>query len=514
MTLIMVLKKFFFLFFLILLTIPSLILGNYLQYCGAYVYWVFPYIQEGVTTGYVPVESIASPGYTIFIVYISELLAIPPDQVVLLPIGAILYAVSFYLLAKNFFLKDFFIFFLIFYAIWDSTLITNYNVTFYSITHPLFIIFFIMSLKISEFQKIRFNYMCCLFLLYLGVFYVHPEAVLWMIVTLIGVYGYYTSKWLLNIDNNILNAINMNKYLYLIVSFIIIYITWNKLFFSDWLPRLDNFDFSNTLQIFLTSKLGHTTKIEYSGQLFGDFFNYLRLMEYFIIFILIIVGVIYIIKSVKERDFFYNSKYKMVWLILFFITLIDITVYSIEGWISTKFINLFFPVLALLSLSKINININYKKIILVILAIIILLSGLFMIKEFEHNWSTTNTNIEPGTSWCFKHSNHDSRILTDVSTYTKNLIISAKKKIGFIPVFYSLEDYKYLIEHQVAKNFSTPVSFDYALIDQHNIDRVIGTLGNRYFEPLSLHLSYLNVNPRLNIIFIDNYIVTIKPIHF
>ena len=60
--------------YILLLAVPALILGFYLSYSGAYVYWIFPQIQQGINTGFLDADSLASPGYAAFLIVVIELL--------------------------------------------------------------------------------------------------------------------------------------------------------------------------------------------------------------------------------------------------------------------------------------------------------------------------------------------------------------------------------------------------------------------------------------------------------
>jgi len=197
----------------------------------------------------------------------------------------------------------------------------------------------------------------------------------------------------------------------------------------------------------------------------------------------------------------------LLWIIFILVAVIDTVIYSIEGWISIKFVNLAFPILALISLKSSTLPEKGKSLILIFFVFIVLIGGMLLTGELAQNWSTTCGDIEQGSLWLLSNSNNPT-ILTDVPTYTKILVVSSFIDLPFSPVYYTLSTYKQIVEPTPPSiDNSTQNEYNYLVIDKKNVGRAVGTLGNRYYEPLSHHYSSgLNNNHQLNKIYSDDRI--------
>lgn len=476
------------------------------------MFWIFPEIQRCINVGFIDSDNLASPAYAIALAMTSVILAISPVTTSYLPVGTILYIVALFTLSTKLFTDYRYVFIIAFYAAWDSTLITNYNMTFYSLSHPLFVIFLLIVLKQYESKKITLETTCCMLLLYLGVFYIHPESPLWMILALCGVYLSLIIGFTATGKLSLGKPTNGSKFVLLAIVFIVIYITWNRLFFNDWLPHLNDIDFGDTLTTFIASKFDRSVYTTgYAGQLFSNYYNYSRLAQYVMIFGLILMGTFqYVRDKLTRADSMQIMNPTLVIGIIFILTaVVDALIYSIEGWISLKFVNLTFPILALISLKYLRISEKGKNVVLTIFIVIVSIGGISLIGEFVQNWSTTCDDVEQGSSWILAGSNNPA-ILTDVPTYTKLLVASSVQDLPFSPVYYTLDTYKQVIEavpsSSTAEN-STHADYNYVVVDKKNINRAIGALGNRYYEPLSHHYSAgLISNPKLSKIYSDDKI--------
>lgn len=497
--------------YLLLLAVPALILGFYINYSGAYVYWIFPQIQQGINTGFLDADSLASPGYAAFLIVMSELLGTSPVATTYLPIGTILYTVTMFALATLIFSEKKYVYFLTFYAAWDSTLIANYNATFYSLSHPLFIVCLILILKIDKLKKIDTSTLICIVLLYLGVFYVHPESPLWMILSIIGMNVSLLLLVLFRRDIKIEKSNIQHQLIYLTVAMIIIYLFLNRLVFTDWMPRVDNIDMGDTVSAFVSSKLNPSVDSnEYSGQIFNGYYNYSRIVQYLLMFGLIFAGFINYLKNWRskksmssENIFSFN-----IWVILFLIAIIDTILYSIEGWVSLKFINLMFPILAILSVRNFKISERKKDILLVLFSLVVIISSIGLMSELFEKSSTTHEDIEPSASWILTNSIDNPTILADVPTYTKILVQSSLKDISFVHQHYTLEIYKAMVEYSANSQINEGVNhYDYIFIDTKGTNKAIETVGNRHFEPLSKYSTMIDNNRGLNKVYWDNQIV-------
>lgn len=509
-------KKFTILLIIIIFTIPSFIMVHS-RYIEPFAYWAIPSVMQSSDKGFMNIQAYPNPGYPMILYMISEISGLSPINILYIPIGTLLFGLSYLILSRKIFgdKKIYIVFLFIFYSIWDSTSMGNYNATFYALTHTAYIIFIFLILQTNN-KSINI----CLVLLFMGSFTIHPEASIWMIMTIFCIYLFPFFQNILN-KNKIFkfrgkSLIKEHMALSLTLIFVVIYLTWNRTLYNVWFRRFVQFDYWDSFNLLFSTKLASlkmTQDANLSVPMLDPVYYQVRIIQYIIIILPISIVIILMVWKViiNYHIDIELKKSSHLWYIFLLSATIDTIIYTIEGWVSIKYITLMFPFLTMLSLGRIKIKKLeiMKNIIIFIFIILVIVSGFIFSNELPKKWSTTYYDTETSATWLFQKFNNNTNILTDISTYGKYISTVEYNIIYFDkPLFYNGDNYNDIINSTY--HYNTYMLSYYIVIDYKDINRPIQTKENRYFMPLSKYVSMIDDNIKINKIYDDSNIWILK----
>ncbi|MEM2741208.1 MAG: hypothetical protein QXD95_03570 [Nitrososphaeria archaeon] len=349
--------------------------------------------------------------------------------------------------------------------------------------------------------------LCCLYLLFIYAFYIHVEAPVWMIIALLAI----NLSLFVRIKHRGSERGRIYTGLLMALSFIVIFLSFNPIFYDVWLQQLKCFNLSEPLSLLLTSKLtpGPWTREKYLTSLHAPLLNYLRVFQYVIILFPIILAIFKSVKKVitaKTLELGGKKVHSYLWLMILLTAFTDIAAYSVGGWISLKYVGLMFPILTVASLDYLKVRKWLKMVTLLILMFIVFSSAIFYLGSLIKGL-TTFTDIEAAANWFFKYPKEGKILLTDVSTFGKFKIKATILNTSFIPYFYNWRIYEELFKLNYSfsnSNFSKEI--DYLIVDYKSSNRPTQTIRNKYYEPLFPYLQRVNNKRNLNRIYDDGII--------
>jgi len=487
---------------------PAIVLGC-LGYVEVYVYPKIALVQQLFNMGYLDPSNVRDPGYPIWLLILSEISGLSTINLFFLPIGAFLFSLMYFCIARKIFENSAIAFFFAIYSTWDISLMGEYNATFYALTHPIYLLFILLILQLRETKKTKI--LCCLYMFFIGSFLIHSEAPLWMIVAIVIINS--ASLMENRLKKNDRAKIKMGHLA--AFSFIIIFLSFNSLFYDVWIKRLKNFNPSEPLSLLLTSKLkpGPWTAEKYLTSLYDPLLNWLRILQYMIIFLPIFLAILSNVRKfiMKSGRIALGQKemYLYLWFMFIVTAFIDAVAYSVVGWVSLKYIGLVFPILTIVSLYQLGVKKNFRVVILSILMALVFSNAILYMNSL-HERITRYNDIEAGADWLFKNSPQGKMLLTDLPTYGKFLIKTVIYNTSFTPCFYNSHIYEELfILNSSSVNISSSLEkkFDYLVVDYKSCKRPIQTIGNKYYEPLLFHLHNIDNKVALHRVYVDNIVL-------
>ena len=373
-------------------------------------------------------------------------------------------------------------------------------------TYTLYLLYLLVFIKTIHTQR-RIEYISLLIIIFLGSLYLHYTVPIWIIII---TFLYYFISKTLNIGPIRYKTIfSLNT----IALFIVEYLAINKIIYGVALPslyqRIEDSTFLEPLFLFfdkIQSYIFGTTIIvseEYSYQSpISREFGIIRVLIYLLILSPILLNFLkYIYLYVMTRKKIINN-FESLFFFLFSATLLtDMLMYSIVGVFSTKYILLMGPIMMLLSLKELKFNYNLK-VIYTCLFVLLSISSLFLNSFTPNEYS----NIENGAYFVAENAPQESKLLTDMSTYSYLLPTLSEKNKDVSIKFFNSSTYGYIVSKDFRHNdinCSFGESFDYIIIYKMSADKAILCERWKSYEPFSFYFHEINTNTQISKIYND-----------
>lgn len=481
----------------LIVAIPSLLLAR-IGYVEVYVYPQLAVAFQGIVKGSVDMYTLKSPGYPLTLQIISQVCGFSPTFLLYLPLGALLLIIMFFTLSKKIFGSWLLSVLFAVYAAWDPSLAGLYSVGYYSLTFPLYLAFILLGLKMLENRHAKL--LSLMYILFVGVLFVHPEAPIWMIASLTGL-----SLLVLASKTTVEHWTMVNSSSQTLLSFVIMFLAFNRIFYDVWLPKFQHFNPLTSISLLLTSRMnvGSSTSDTYLSSVYSPLFNWLRIFQYVVIIIPIIpVAIMDIRKFAKTKrlELRENQTYICLFSMLLVTAFVDVFAYSVAGWISLKYVGFMFPLLTIAALNRLNAR---KWLSFGVMAVLVLLSfssGFSYLQSFQSGL-TTYADSKGSSSWLFRSFEGSKTILTDVSTYGRFLIDAARTNSSFLPRFYNSNLYELV---WLNRSSSLRNMFNFLIVDYRGSARPLQTIENKYYKAIGPHLGTLENKLNLDKIYDDN----------
>lgn len=366
--------------------------------------------------------SIAHASYDLIMFSLSSVFGLDLEILPFIPIGTLIVPLIIYIVAKRFTNSYLLSVGVAAYVALDFTLVSEHYGTFaYAWTRTLFILFILLFIQYSRSRKIEF--VPLILILFISTFFLHPTYLVWMIIFSIGF------NVLTTINLSLGRTTSFKTTYHIVLSFFIIFLTFNKIFYNAFLIKIIESDISLISSMFTTiiwSFLGHGTVLEpfeipplpfsvYSGyaSLFRTFFIGLCIVIFFITFLL------------TYRNMRKKSKGKEQWndTLITSLSMIIIGIghtlgYAMYGHISFRYITFCFPFITTLYISKISgkriLKLAYISILLIIVCSILLSFVDVYYNQREKVINEDHIQIEEGSEWVLEY-NKDFKVYSSTT---------------------------------------------------------------------------------------------------
>lgn len=392
-----------------------------------------------------------------------------------------------------------------------ATTLALYCVWYYSIAVCLWLTFLIIFINYLE-KNHRLSCLILLLLVFISTFFIHHRAPIWMItfiVTMTLVTGIYRIRF---------HSKVYKIPIFLAGAFAVIYLSFNKVLFSQYLPKANifkTFDGVDNLVSGFYKYLGLTYSQTDPYLMTGGMSSFYQgesiFWIQFLIYVVVLIPVCmfiykviraYLVKHevMESKDFFYMC----LGLAILFTAAIDMILYLFLSRLSLALLGLLLPVVFLISAKYLNMN------RVLTLSLCLMLAAL-SISRFAILWQqgfsfdkTTYNDIRSSSSWLVSHTSSTTSLFTDMQTHGKYLVIGAESKKYFDFIYYTSKNYAAIVEHDnliVAKD-------SYFVVDKKSIDKPIMSFFTwNFYEPIQIYMSDVERNTQLMKIYEDNVIV-------
>jgi hypothetical protein len=470
-----------------------------------YLYQI-PQILTESPTGYI--SDVVAPGTNIFIIIVSKICCLSPEDVIFLPVSGLIIPICGYILFRKLFNFSFLP--LLFIPYFSFLISSSHSYAFspYGLGTILFLV------SIFAYMG-KFNKMNTVILLLLC--FVSLQIVYYTSQTFFLLFFFYSTFFYLitlkyNFDQN--NHILKN----LFVAFIILYFTFNKMLYATFLPKLfyEN-NFANVLSqvsssFFSTSHIVEPYVLPVSGSKLS---TTLLFVWFFAIVAPILFDVLFNFKTItknnisslfKNRDLV-NLKFSIGLLIIS-----EIIIYAVRGVFSYRMLLTLGPFLTIFSMRNIFKS-NKDSISALFLAFLILIAGLYAGLNFSNE--KLNLLKETSESIDFLYSNIDENkvsILSD-DLYSLGMYKTYGIKYNVFAQIQCIDSKNYGLitgdTHVSSLNF-TKFPYDYVVLNQKYSHKPLYGPEWILYEPLSMHIFQINMNEDINKIYDDEIMMVYK----
>ncbi len=458
------------------------------------------------------------PGMGFLLIILSKITAISPRTLEYFPITGVISIPIIFVLARKITYNNLEAGIITSILIFRWFSISQYGVWPHSFGYILYLLFISVYFDLSLGK--RWELVITLMFIFIGIHIFSYNVELWIIGFLLCANLF---SWIIQIIRKKPTVFTSS----LLLSFIVIYLTFNKVIFNAYIPKLLGSigDTSISIEYYISTIFRSTPPEAYTYipppspplLLFSNLMWFIMAIIPIIIFVTIYFIRLLKIKSLRSlasidfRD--------VVFLSLFFVWLVDIASYIPIGAINvalTRYFTLIAPLISIILLERSLNNIKSIKhkikyitrtyIVLMLILSVFIFS--FTLNTGQIITSTTKFSyIEPSAQWFFNHTQNIDYIISDHNTQGQYSIVGAELNLKFKPeALYTVKSYKYLVDSNYTSVKNSFFRGNYVVLNLELADKKTTAGGWRDLEPLNKHIENINSNINLNKIYDDRYI--------
>jgi|WetSurMetagenome_2_1015567.scaffolds.fasta_scaffold00286_21 hypothetical protein len=495
-------KRSYYFVLLVLLSLPSLFLG-YIRYVLPFIWWAMDDVVIIEKYGSLINASVSNSGlynYPLIIYALHIIPSIPLSLIIYLPLMFWIVPVCYYVLARRVMGSIKLALLITAYICFDFTVFPcEYNIQAYTWTHALFLC--VLILYNLYLGKNRWNYLLLINLCFISVYFFHPTYAMWIISFFaIANFIIYFSR-----ANNFLKntKLNINQ----TMSFIVIYLIFNKILYSNFLVKFVQFDpgtirdeYIYTIMSFLglaisSSMEKYSMALPPASSLMGPSM-FLRTLIIVISFIIIMFLLFRRCQLDKELLLIYS---------LSAVGIIHTLGYAIYGHMSLRVVVFLFPFIIILGMKKLGCS--HRNIVLFLSSLVLLgiiQTGSFMLENYDERATIIN-DVLPSSTWLLDFIIPSSRILTDFDTSQVIYFNFVSQNSTFERIYFTSKFYDMIV------NSTAEIKgIDYFIINKVIMSSPTYSISWDYYEPIALYFPYIQNNNNLNEIFDDGLILVLS----
>jgi hypothetical protein len=453
---------------------------------------------------------VLAPGRQIIMFQLINMMGIPSEEFQFFPLGTIFLAFTMFLLAYEILRSPTVASLITLYLILNLSHATALYSTFaYALGFPILLGYFILC---RDFLTKRSLYVLPLLLIpFVALNLIHYTLTVWAILFAIGA----------SITAVIQNALkkkvksNLTPAFYLSAAFVIFFLAFNETLYQSYIPILSPELFESALQRFYSFFIFSPAETFRSPFVFSRSaqINQMSTLTLALILVPVLVGFVtdlWRIFAARAKWLSSETTVLFSWPIIF-LGIVDSSIYSIRGSISTKSFSMLFPLAALAYLRGVKVKGAHFILAIVLLATSLVKIGLFYKDSYyiRGNGATVES-LDVSADWMDSHiGSAEFSILADLNLYGKYLLISTDR--GRVPALAVFDDeiYEMVVgQRAIGQNL---LSADIVAIDKQSTQPTIGFFWNIYF-PLANYLDQIRNNPNLDIVYEDSNVILARPI--
>jgi hypothetical protein len=489
-------------------TLPSLALAT-LQYADSYLYFPLSVVQASLNSLHLVGSGggFNYDGYPLMILTITKITGISLESLQFCPIGGVLFSILCFALLRRILKNDILAALMTVFASFVPTLqMGMYNVFAYAWVYNLFLIF-IFSFYLLMQSKNRI-WIIVMVIVFLGTFSINWTTPTWIISCMFFVA-------LLKILPSRYQSVNRLsvEVISLTLGFVIVYLAYGKAFYDVWLPKVIDFNSSQSLGLFLIRLQGFVFGNAKGDQSYRYYTyispiqNYSTIMMYAMILSPILFCLILgLYRTIKSKLSVNLETYQSVlfWSLVFAGVIHTVAYYSV-GNPSLRLILLVSPLTTIIGLEKLKvIKIRHQYIYGVALMLLSIIGFWASTSAMVESLPASYEVIKSNANWFVNNVQKGSTILSDTLTLGKNTLASESR---YTDVSYDERIYSQLVN----KNLDLSNVTDYAVIDVSSSKLPVNGYGWKAYEPLAPHLPMILLRPDILRVYDSGYLWVLKP---
>lgn len=445
------------------------------------------------------------PGYDLILRYLGIFSELPTETIQILPIPGIAITLTLYLLLTKLTTNRLLAIILSISAVpLDMAFSLQFNsVHYYSINALYYLAFLYFLISYLETKNDRKYFIILLSVLYISSLFIHHRAPIWMILTLFGLIGI---SWI--IDRN------RHKLVFLALSFLILYLAFNKVAFNQYLPKAVEYGLSfgfDTLNYSIYKIVGlkeTTQNYMYPPSpafIYSDEYNTINSIKHLSFMILTSWAFLFKIKKIFKsgKEMSINDT---IFLTLFSCLIAESITYFMIGRVSMLYFTLVSAIFLAVIISDILEKLKKHKLrtffVSTLIIIILIISAVKFAVAYRDNFNMGKIGYEDileGSKWSLAHG-ENIKITGDFRVFSMFLLENSKYYVfpDYIPL--SQPIYANIVEGRKIN------SNTYFLLNKKDLDSTVISMFWWYFEPFSKYYNEINLNPYLDKVYEDSRI--------
>ena len=500
----------------ILILIPSYLFSR-LRITDGFLFQVIAYVQLTLRSDHLKsfiaggysfnfVEYL--PGYPLILSILSRLGGITPKELQFLPLAALFVPLGYYTISKRLFHSNGIAILFALYGAYDIGLVSHYNVFVYPWSNLLYFGYLIFYLRWIDRKQLED--LIIVMILFIGSLFLHYASTAWIIIHSIS-----ANLVLIAINCYSLRKTGANYHrrgsLALPTAFLVAFMTFNQMFYKVWLPSASSFTQKSASPFeLLNSKIisylyGSAESVEPYRFMntWGQAFGIWRSIEYSFVFLPILVWILKIfLFALRRKPVFKDLDRNLLFVLPLFITaLIDWGAYGVHSGFNFRYSLLVFPFISVMALNEIGLSRFIQKAFLAGLCLVTIITYLLGLKHYTTNPPTSYSETMAGSNWLLGQR-LSGPILSDLDTLGQ-FLVAASESTAIFPrtLTYDAITYQSVVENTGVEDNRS--EYELVLIDAKNLSKPLHGISNKYFEPLSLHVSSITGNDGLTKIYDD-----------
>jgi hypothetical protein len=472
-----------------------------------------PHIAEGLSHSGFNFAAMQEkfPAYQSMLLAISQATGLSPYQVQYLPLGSILIGVILYVLVRSVLPARVPAMLLTLSMLFDvSFMVSEYSVFVYAWTYSLFLLYVILMVNLTKEGRSPAT-LAFIILTFVAAYFYHYTMPVWMIVFGFGLLA--ISQWArVRVSAGLSDSARGAQGI--VLACLVFYMSFNQLLYDVFIRQLSRDDAitesTTTLADRLFSLLGNAgvPQLPYTYIEPASVYGLLRLSSLGLLPVTVFAGLLVAAWRILSGE----RNARVNWLIVLgvpsiAVLVVDMATYAGFGVVSTKFLVLMFPLLAVLAVAEIwrGRQMWAQGMLAGLFLVLNVLSFVSFANNPKLAPESTYTQVEPSAKWLFSEAGDQPRVLSDLHTLGRYLLAGSSEGKFIQPCYWSPDVYDSLTGKQSSAK-AIP-NCDYIAIDVASAEQPLAAPSWKWYEPVGPHLQQIAANAGLSEVYKDATVV-------